>query len=226
VKGEDLLKPVAPYLAQLPWKLVYVGGSVTHLLLTDHTALAPEGTDDVDVVLEIVSPVTFRVELAEKLRALGAREDTREGAPLCRWILNGLQVDVLGPTADLLGFTNSWYPMALQTATAHRLSDGTEILVIAAVPFVATKLEAFAGRGKGDCMSSKDIDDVIAVLDGRPEFSAELAMASADVRAFIREGLRALLSDPYFRYAVDGYLSSQRGRAALVLSRIEDITNS
>jgi len=223
MKGEDLLLLVAPSLARLPWKVIYVGGSVTHLQLSDRTAMAPEGTDDVDIVVEITSPVVFRVDLAENLRAIGAREDTSEDAPLCRWILKGVTVDVLAPSAVPLGSTNSWYPLALETALTHILSDGTELLVIGPVAFVATKLEAFAGRGHGDCLSSKDVEDIIAVLDGRPEFPAELATANASVQAFIREGLRALLANPYFRYAVDGYLASQPRRAAIVLQRTEDL---
>lgn len=128
--------------------------------------------------------------------------------------MNGIQVDGLGPAVDLLGFTNHWYPFVLETAVPHRLSDGTDILVPTAVAFVATKLEAYAGRANGACMSSKDIEDVSAVLDGRPEFSGELAAAAPDVRLFIQDGLRSLLSDPNFDDAVNGYLSSQASRVA------------
>lgn len=40
----------------------------------------------------------------------------------------------------------------------------------AAAPyFCATKLEAFGGRGKNDYLASHDLEDLITVVDGRPE---------------------------------------------------------
>jgi len=48
--------------------------------------------------------------------------------------------------------------------------------------FLATKLEAFDGRGKGDYLSSHDIEDIVAVLDGRPEILDELLKASKSYR--------------------------------------------
>jgi len=35
--------------------------------------------------------------------------------------------------------------------------------------FIATKLEAFRGRGGGDVVTSHDLEDIVMVIDGRPE---------------------------------------------------------
>lgn len=56
MKGDALLQAVASVLGAMPWKLVYLGGSTTHLHLTDRAAPEPELTDDVDVVIEVTSP--------------------------------------------------------------------------------------------------------------------------------------------------------------------------
>lgn len=211
MNGDALLQAVASVLGLLPWKLVYLGGSTTHLLFTDRAAPQPELTDDVDVVIEVTSSVAFHTRVREEMRALGAKEDTSEDAPLCRWIVDGIKVDLMTPNEEPLGFTNRWYPYALQTSRPHKLPNGSTIEVVSAVAFLATKLEAYKGRGRGDCLQSKDLEDVIAVLDGRPEISIEVAEAAGDVRSFIAQELDALLGDANFAYAVEGYFARRTG---------------
>jgi hypothetical protein len=41
--------------------------------------------------------------------------------------------------------------------------------------------EAFDGRGKGDYLASHDIEDIIAVLDGRPVIVDEVKRAEPDL---------------------------------------------
>jgi len=43
-------------------------------------------TFDVDVIAEINSYADY-ASFSERLRALGFREDTSRGAPLCRWLI-------------------------------------------------------------------------------------------------------------------------------------------
>ena len=51
------------------------------------------------------------------------------------------------PTSEeMLGFTNRWYPEALQNATAVEISSGVTVRVVTAPYFVATKLEAYKGQ--------------------------------------------------------------------------------
>ena len=47
------------------------------------------------------------------------------------------------------------------------VEPGLRIRVVTAPYFVATKLEAFRGRGRGDYISSHDLEDLLAVIDGR-----------------------------------------------------------
>ncbi len=58
--------------------------------------------------------------------------------------------------------------------------------VIDAVTFVATKLEAFRQRGNGDPMGSRDIEDVIAVVDGKADIHSKVQAADTAVQAYIR----------------------------------------
>jgi hypothetical protein len=66
------------------------------------------GTYDVDVITEIASYADY-VIFSERLRELGFEEESREGAPLCRWQHGDLVLDVMSLDAKILGFSNRWY---------------------------------------------------------------------------------------------------------------------
>lgn len=68
--------------------------------------------------------------------------------------------------------------------------------------FVATKLEAYKGRGEGDPLSSHDIKDLLNLVDGRPELLDEVRAADSDLRACIADELSKLLDNDLFGYAV------------------------
>ena len=84
--------------------------------------------------------------LQEKLRTLGFKHDMT--GPNCRFTLDGLIVDVMPTAGDVLGFANSWYDLAVNSARDQLLPNGTSIRLIAAPAFIATKLEAFHDRGR------------------------------------------------------------------------------
>ncbi len=218
----EMLARVAVKMQALPWKTVYVGGATTHLLVTDSTAPLVSPTVDVDVLVDIESPVEFQVQLSQALRALGAKEDTSEGAPLCRWIVGEVTVDVMSPNSSVLGFSNSWYPEVLAQCEEHQLK-GTSILLIDALSFLATKIEAFEGRGKGDFLASKDVEDIIAVLDGRPELLEEMRERSPQLKEFIAEHLEQWIANPDFEYAMQGYLQENVERIPLLKNRITQL---
>jgi predicted nucleotidyltransferase len=105
--------------------------------------------------------------LQDDLRKLDFKHDM--DGPNCRFILHGLKVDVMPSEGRILGFTNSWYDYAIKTAVEYVLPDGTSIRLVSAPAFIATKLEAFYDRGKGDVHMSHDLEDIIAVVNGRAE---------------------------------------------------------
>jgi len=86
--------------------------------------------------------------------------------------------------------------------------------VITAPAFVATKLEAFASRGRGDYLFSHDLGDVIAVIDGRAEFSNEVAGTQAELRVYLADRFAALLGHPAFHDAVSGHLPTDAASQA------------
>lgn len=84
----------------------------------------------------------------------------------------------------------------IRTAVPVALEEGLQIRLVTAPAFVATKLEAFTDRGRGDLLSSHDLQDVLNVVDGRPELSQELDAAPAALRDAVRAAFAALLRYP------------------------------
>jgi len=52
--------------------------------------------------------------------------------------------------------------------------EGIEIRIASAPHFLATKVEAFLGRGNNDFMGSADMEDIITIIDGRTEIIQEI----------------------------------------------------
>ena len=118
--------------------------------------------------------------------------------------------------------TNRWYEAALGTAEVHKL-EGMEIKVISAPCFLATKLEAFAGRGERDFTASHDLEDLVAVVDGREELAGEVARSEPALRDYLASRLRRLLDERDFIDALPGHLfhdPASQARLPLLLERL------
>jgi len=173
-------------------ELVFVGGCVTGLLITDAAAGAPRATFDVDAIAEITSYAQY-VDFGDRLRALGFGEDTSEDAPLCRWTHRRTILDVMPLDEKILGFANRWYKAAMESSVRVRLSTDLKIRVVTAPYFIATKLEAFKGRGKGDFSGSHDLEDLVAVVDGRGTLVTEIRAELVELHAYIQAEIKRLL---------------------------------
>jgi hypothetical protein len=221
----ELLKRVAKRLGPLLPEVVFVGGCTTGLFITDDAAAEVRPTFDVDVIAEITSYAEYAT-FSERLRALGFREDTSEGAPLCRWLIEDMKLDVMPLDEAILGFSNRWYGTAMERAEEIALEPDLRIHVVTAPDFIATKLEAFRGRGRGDPTSSHDMEDLLTVIDGREAIVGEIAGAKADLRSYIAEQFRILLATPAFHDALPRHLLPDPGsqaRLPLLLERIQRI---
>jgi len=121
-----------------------VGGCATGLLITDAAGAEVRPTFDVDVIAEITSYAGYEA-FSERLRSRGFEEDVSEGAPQCRWLVDGMKLDVMPLDEKILAFTNRWYRGALTEAKGIEVELKLRIRVITAPYFIAAKLEAFNG---------------------------------------------------------------------------------
>ena len=220
----DMLKLVAQGLGSLVEDVVFVGGCATGLLITDMAAPPTRETRDVDVIAEIRSHHDYH-QLPQELRSRGFRKDNGPDAIMCCWRFDSVIVDVMPTEASILGFSNQWCSKAMKSSQRLHLPGGVEIRVVAPPLFLATKLEAFYGRGKGDLMASHDLEDIIAVLDGRSTIAEEV-IGAEDVQQYLREEFSNLLSQRAFLDAIPCHLPADpisQQRAAVVLNRIREI---
>ncbi|HLJ29419.1 MAG TPA: hypothetical protein VKY85_22110 [Candidatus Angelobacter sp.] len=132
------------------------------------------------------------------------------------------------PTDErILGFSNRWYKLAMESAQRVQLEDGLTIRVFTAPLFLGTKLEAFKGRGKNDYFASHDLEDVIAVIDGRPSLLVELQSESSDLGAYVASEVGNLLKQHDFIDALPGYLlpdPASQARLGRLLTTLQTIT--
>jgi predicted nucleotidyltransferase len=215
----EWVRIVADRLGDLRDEVVFLGGATVGLLITDPAAAAVRPTKDVDVIVEVATWGEY-APLQDRLREHGFTEDTEEGAPLCRWVIEGIKVDVMPTNEAILGFSNRWYSPAMKTAQSMQLTDAISIRLVTGPYFLVTKLEAFRGRGQGDYQLSHDLEDVIAVVDGRPALVDEIEHAELYLRDYLRDGIGELLDDAAFLEALAGHLpgdaESQRRLPTLV----------
>jgi len=222
-----MLELAAEILGPLVDDVVFVGGATVHLWITEEAAPPVRATDDVDVICDVTTYSQYQA-LAERLRDRGLEEAMGEPV-ICRWRHrpSGLAIDVMPTAEKVLGFSNRWYPLGIETAIERTLASGVHIRAVAPPLVIATKLAAWRGRGRGDILRSLDVHDIIVLINGRPELADELALQADELRAYTAVELTALTDEPYFEYviqsAVAGYGDVAPARATIVRDRLAAI---
>lgn len=222
----EILMLAVNQLSELVDEMVFIGGCATGLLITDTAAPPIRVTKDVDAIVQVTSLSDYH-QLSEKLRKKGFQEDTSDGAPICRWITEAVILDVMPTDSKILGFGNQWYATATRNAECIQLPSGKSIKMVSAPYFLITKLEAFDGRGAGDYLMSHDIEDIIAVLDGRPEIVNEVKRAETELVSELTERFKKLLQNRQFVDAVSGHMptdTTSQSRVPMILETIKQLT--
>lgn len=215
-----LVEIVARALGDLNSEVVFIGGCAVGLLITDDARPPVRATMDVDLVTSVAT-LSAHHEFSARLRALDFVEDPEL---ICRWRLGKVKVDVMPMTENVLGFANRWSEQVIRDAQATTLPSGQGIRLISAPCLIATKLEAFFGRGEGDFAASHDLEDLVALIDGRPAVVEEVAAANGELREYLREELDGLLGATAF--AVEFHLGpseAEQARAEIIIERMRAI---
>jgi predicted nucleotidyltransferase len=206
------LDAVAAAMGELNGEITYVGGAATALLVPEVAISGSRRTEDVDVLIDVLS-LTEYYRFCESLRKKGFVEDTGVNAVICRWLaptaLGQVQVDVMPTDPVILGFSNRWYKKAIELADEVTLPSGIQIRVVSAPYFLATKLEAFKGRGNGDYFSH-DLEDLIFVVENRDRLVVELMSCEMELRYYLAAEMKALLNDDFLN-VLPGLLVNRDG---------------
>lgn len=206
--GDDLLQ-----------RMAFVGGCTTGFFITDDFSRQQiRYTNDIDIIVHVLGLHGW-AQLQEQLRKRGFIEKMQEEV-ICAMYLADLRVDFMPDNEKTLGFSNCWYATALQNVQWYQLNEHLKIPLVQPVYFIATKLEAYLGRGKNDPLASRDIEDIMNLFDGREKLVGEIAKATSELRQYIATQLNALLKPPSFEYVVQS-TAKDREREALIFERLE-----
>ena len=217
----DNLERVSAVLASLPDLFVFTGGATISLYVDEILWDEIRPTKDVDCVVEIYSLLEY-YSLAERLRLRGLQECTDLDAPLCRWVYQDLIIDVMPCDEGVLGFSNRWYKEGIANRITYRLPSGREIWIFPPIYLLASKVEAFLGRGK-DLRMSKDIEDIVVLLDGCEVLAEQFHQSPLEVKTFLRNWFQANKDD--LQESVLSFLpSSSYGREDLLFDLITTFT--
>jgi len=223
----SMLIDVATHLEWLLDQIVFVGGATTELMVTDKVKQDIRPTKDVDIIVEVASKIAYG-EIEREIRAHGFSPRAEEGDPICRWLIGETVVDLMPVKPEVLGFSNRWYPAAVENWFQVALTDNLTIRVVSPPYFLATKTEAFLSRGQGDFLVSHDIEDVIMVLNGRAELVEEVRASSGELKMYLAEQFTKFVNEVDFsdaiQWSLPGDVASQ-ARHPLIIKRIQEIIN-
>jgi predicted nucleotidyltransferase len=211
----ELLTSIAYAMGALREQVVFVGGCATGLLITQPLVADARATEDVDAIVEVASLVGYYA-LSRQLIEQGFKQTMADNTPPFRWYWNGMQLDLVPLDEKVLGFANRWYRPGFESAVTAILPSGLQLRHLSAPYFMATKLEAFKDRGNNDVYLSHDLEDVIAVVDGREELIHELIAARPDVRDFVAQTLLGILRQPDFTNVLPGIVSQAGGMVVMM----------
>lgn len=220
-----MLEFVAGKLGKLCDEVVFLGGCTTALFITDVGSLHARATEDVDCIIDVISLYQYD-NLREKLIEKGFKQSMQDTV-ICRWHYDEMTLDVMPTDEKILGFGNRWYKSAIQHAYYHPLNEKLKIKIVTAPYFIATKYEAFKTRGNMDYAASHDMEDIIAVLDGRIEIIKEIEQADSELKEYLKSSLSDMLSSTSFNELLPGhfgnYQTSVDEKVIFLLRKIHQI---
>ncbi|MDA3616685.1 hypothetical protein [Polluticaenibacter yanchengensis] len=205
------LKAIHHALGNIQNEVVYVGGAILSLY-ANQPILEVRATSDVDIIIEIVT-YGQRAALEEKLRGLGFEHDIASGI-ICRFRYDGFIVDVMPTNDNTIGFHNIWYAEAFTNAVTCALDENVNIRIPTAAHYIATKLEAFKGRGQNDGYSSHDFEDIIFVLQTRSTIWAEINASKPELLNYLKTHFTDLYNNPLLPSWIEGCIDKQLDAAA------------
>ena len=126
----------------------------------------------------------------------------------------------------ILGFGNKWYEPAIKHSHDYQLPSGQNIQLISAPYFLITKLDAYEGRGKKDFLMSHDIEDIVAVFDGRVELVGDVKKSEPGLVKELSNRFNHLLNNSRFLEAIPGHMpadSVSQQRVGMVLDAMKEI---
>lgn len=214
------IKAVANALNSLNEKVVFIGGATVSLYV-NRPVMEIRPTDDVDVIIEILN-YKERAELEERLRKIGFSNDIDSGI-VCRYKIHGIVVDIMPTNDPSIGFSNKWYQEGFENSVDYKIDEYCSVKILDAPYFIATKIEAFKGRGKNDGRTSQDFEDIVFVLENRESIWKEINELEGDISTYLKNEFKELLKNKYLAEWIDSHVERVSPPATYII--LDEIKN-
>lgn len=219
-----VVEKVALALEEINDDVIYVGGAVVSLYVTDKGAEQPRPTKDIDISVQISSYAQMD-QLRERLASKKIYPASSETV-MYRYTYEDVLIDFIPFEETPLGPTNRWLKPGFKRAYPTTIGKAT-IKILPVSMFLATKWEAYKNRG-GDYRMSHDFEDIIYVIDNNLNLVDDIIEADKDVQLFLKEMCNEILSHPSRNEIIECHINPFTAieRKELIiekLKKIEDI---
>ena len=220
-----VVERVAQTLGEINNDVIFVGGAVVGLYVTETGADLPRPTKDIDISVQ-VSTYTEMDQLREKLATKGIYPAPTEKI-LYRYKLNDILIDFIPYEQTSLGPTNSWLKPGFDKAISVQIGD-QQISILPLSLYIASKWEAYKNRGGNDPRTSHDFEDIIYLFDNNSEIVLEINQADKEVQQYLKEMTKEILDDPYTEENIGCHIYHyfQDERIPVVIEKLNKIKNS
>ena len=221
----DRLAVVARTLRELNDEVVYVGGAVVSLYVPIEQTSHSRPTDDIDVVIELATYSAYS-HLLDRLTAKGFIQSPSDDV-ICRFRLQGFIIDVM-TTQDIgMGSPNRWYANGFRTSIRQSIQPDVSIRILSPAYFLATKLEAYFSRGQQEPYASKDMEDIIFLIDHCTNLQESITSAELVLRLYFAEAAQRLSRTRNLTDIILGHINGrhQEERTRRILNFIDQLAN-
>ena len=161
--SKTILIEAAIKLKPLLEEIAFVGGGILPTYLPKGFNSVIRVTYDLDVVIKLAHYGRFE-SLNKRLRELGFYPDSKSST-ICRYTDQNILLDVMPTDSEVLGFSNRWYEDGLKNKEWIALTEDINIPRFTIDYYLSTKWEAVKGRGEKDWRTSKDMEDIITLIN-------------------------------------------------------------
>lgn len=214
---------VAKALRELKNQMVFIGGAVVSLYADDPAADEIRPTADIDMTINLMNFSNW-VRMQERLAELGFYPDPY-GHAICSYKYKNIPVDIMPAEDGPLGPTNKWYKLGFENLWTVKAAD-EEIQILSAPAYLATKFEAFNGRGH-DYRISHDFEDIIYLIDNRMTIVPEIEQAHPEIQDYLKKELTKILENSHLEEILSAHLHPLviDERYPVVLGKMKEITS-
>jgi hypothetical protein len=185
-----LLRTVAARLGELREKVMFLGGTIVPLLVSEAAASDVRVAKDVDFMVHAPTKAELW-EIEDEFWDVGMKRRSLGAA--CHWRLGEIDVDVLTTEPYTVELPNSWGLEAMRNTLQRDLGGGLLINIMRSTHYMGIKFDAFRCRGNGNYGKSRDIYDIRLVLRGCPDIERDLQHTSPELRSHLVAELQKLL---------------------------------